>query len=150
MAEENGFNKEEALFLSIMYSFHAAAMHQMGKVANPFTGKIERDMDAARSTIDVLQMFQTKTAGNLTDREERVLKNLVTELQLNFVDEAGRTQEPTADEAEATPDAPSAPPDDSAAAPEETPAPDEAEAAGEGEGEKAAAEEPPAEYKKKE
>jgi hypothetical protein len=146
MAEENGFNKEEALFLSIMYSFHAAAMGQLGKVANPLTGKIERDLDAARSTIDVLHMFQKKTAGNLTDREERVLKNLITELQLNFVDEAGRPQEPTAEEAVT----PAASPNDSAAAPEESPAADEAEAAGEGEGEDAAAEEAPAEDEKKE
>lgn len=88
MNGENNFDKDEALFLSIMYSFHAAAMQQMGKIANPLTGKVERDLDAAHGTIEVLIMFQKKTEGNLKDRERRTLNNLVTELQLNFVDES--------------------------------------------------------------
>ncbi len=100
MAEESGFDKDEAIFLSIMYSFHAAAMQQMGKIANPLTGKVERDLDAARGTIDVFAMFQKKTDGNLSDREHRILTNLITELQLNYVDETKR--EPAAAEAEET------------------------------------------------
>ncbi len=103
MADENNFDKDEALFLSIMYSFHAAAMQQMGKIANPFTGKIERDLDAVRGTIDVLVMFRKKTEGNLTDRERRVLTGLITELQLNYVDESKR--EPAAEEGEPVPEA---------------------------------------------
>ena len=90
MAEENSIDRDEALFLSIIYSFHAAAMQQMGKIANPFTGKVERDLDAAHGTIDVLAMLQKKTEGNLTERERRVLTGLITELQLNFVDESKR------------------------------------------------------------
>jgi hypothetical protein len=125
MAEEKGFDKDEALFLSIMYSFHAAAMQQMGKIANPFTGKVERDLDAARGTIDVLTMFQKKTQGNLTDRERRVLTSLITELQLNYVDESKR--EPAAEKeepaAEAEAEAPAGP------APEGAPAARAGEAA---------------------
>ena len=124
MAEESGFDKDEAIFLSILYSFHAAAMQQMGKIANPFTGKVERDLDAARGTIDVLLMFRKKTDGNLSDRERRVLTNLITELQLNYVDEAKR--EPAAAEAEET-------------------APKEAAGAAEGAEAAPPAEEPPAE-----
>jgi hypothetical protein len=103
MADENSIDRDEALFLSIIYSFHAAAMQQMGKIANPFTGKVERDLDAARGTIDVLAMFRKKTEGNLTDRESRVLTGLITELQLNYVDEGKR--EPAAGEKEPAPEA---------------------------------------------
>ncbi len=120
MAEENSFDRDEALFLSIMYSFHAAAMQQMGKIANPFTGKVERDLDAARGTIDVLAMFQKKTEGNLSERERRVLTGLITELQLNFVDESKRGPAPEEE----------APEPEAAAAAEPTPG---AEAAAEGE-----------------
>jgi len=94
MAEESGFDKDEAIFLSVMYSFHAAAMQQMGKIANPFTGKVERDLDAARGTIDVLAVFQKKTQGNLSERERRTLTNLITELQLNYVDETKKEAAP--------------------------------------------------------
>jgi hypothetical protein len=103
MADENSIDRDEALFLSIIYSFHAAAMQQMGKIANPFTGKVERDLDAARGTIDVLAMFRKKTEGNLTDRESRVVTGLITELQLNYVDESKRA--PAAEEKEPAPEA---------------------------------------------
>lgn len=103
MADENSIDRDEALFLSIIYSFHAAAMQQMGKIANPFTGKVERDLDAARGTIDVLAMFRKKTEGNLTDRESRVVTGLITELQLNYVDESKRA--PAAEEKEPVPEA---------------------------------------------
>jgi hypothetical protein len=95
MSDEN-FDKDEAIFLSLMYSFHAAGMQHLGKTVSPLTGKVERDLDAARGTVGVLEMFQRKTAGNLTDRERRTLTNLITELQLNYVDECGR--EPAAPE----------------------------------------------------
>ncbi len=140
MADGNGFDKDEALFLSIMYSFHAAAMQQMGKIANPFTGKVERDLDAARGTIDVLAMFQKKTQGNLTDRERRVLTNLITELQLNYIDESKR--EPAAEKTE-----PAAGGEEKAPAAEEEPQPEKgetprAEEAREAEAEKAGPQEP--------
>jgi uncharacterized membrane protein len=119
MAEESGFDKDEAIFLSIMYSFHAAAMQHMGKIANPFTGKVERDLDAARGTIDVLLMFQKKTEGNLSDRERRALTTLITELQLNYVDEAKR--EPAAAEPEEAAPEETAPAEDAAESAEATP-----------------------------
>lgn len=91
---------EEAIFLSVIYSFHAAAMQQMGKIANPLTGKIERNLGAARGAIDTLMVLQKRTAGNLTDLESRSLKMLIQELQLNYVDEAKRGEAPTEEPAE--------------------------------------------------
>ncbi len=84
---------EEAMFLSVIYSFHAAAMQQMGKTASPFTGEIERNLGAARGAIDTLIVLQKRTGGNLTDREDRALKALIQELQLNYVDEVKRDEE---------------------------------------------------------
>jgi hypothetical protein len=97
---------EEAIFLSVIYSFHAAAMQQMGKIANPLTGKIERNLGAARGAIDTLMVLQKRTAGNLTDLESRSLKMLIQELQLNYVDEAKRGEIPAEEpvEPEAAPE----------------------------------------------
>jgi hypothetical protein len=101
---------EEAMFLSVIYSFHAAAMQQMGKIANPLTGEIERNLPAARGAIDTLMVLQKRTAGNLTDLENRTLKMLVHELQLNYVDEAKRGEEtPSPAEASEEPVPPEAP-----------------------------------------
>lgn len=74
-------------FYQLILSLQAGAMQQMGKIASPLTGKIERDLNMARSTIDLLEMFERKTKGNLDDDEKRLLEHVLYELRLNFVDE---------------------------------------------------------------
>lgn len=75
------------LFLGLIHSFQAAAMQQMGKIMNPFTEKMERDLKQARLSIDMLEMLQERTAGNLTGEEARFLTHVLTELRLNYVAE---------------------------------------------------------------
>jgi hypothetical protein len=72
----------------LVLSLHAGAMQQMGKIASPFSGKVERDLDAARHTIDMLDMIRRKTEGNLSPDERKVLEHVLYELRLNFVDES--------------------------------------------------------------
>lgn len=80
----------EARFLSLLMGIHGSAWVALGKVANPVSGKTEKDLEAARGSIDLLETLQAKTKGNLTREEERVLANALSALQLNFVDEAAR------------------------------------------------------------
>jgi hypothetical protein len=75
------------LFLGLVHSFQAAAMQQMGKILNPFTEKMERDLKQARLSIDMLEMLQERTSGNLTGEESRFLTHVLTELRLNYVAE---------------------------------------------------------------
>jgi hypothetical protein len=75
------------LFLGLVQSFQAAAMQQMGKVLNPFTEKIERDLAHAKLSIEMLEMLRTRTEGNLTGQEARFLNHVLTELRLNYVAE---------------------------------------------------------------
>jgi hypothetical protein len=75
------------LFLGLIHSFQGAAMQQMGKVPNPFTNEIERDLAQARLSVDMLEMLEERTAGNLTGEETRFLKHVLTELRLNYVAE---------------------------------------------------------------
>lgn len=101
----NTQEKHQLLFSQLVIMFHAAAMQQMGKLKNPMTDKIERDLLAAQSTIDLLDMLKEKTRGNLIDEENRLLTSVLQELKLNFVDEAKK-----ADTAPKTDDAKEAPP----------------------------------------
>ena len=75
------------LFLGLVHSFQAAAMQQMGKIMNPYTQEIERDLRQARLSIDMLEMLQERTSGNLTGEESRFLTHVLTELRLNYVAE---------------------------------------------------------------
>jgi len=111
-----GSDQETSLFLSLILSLEMAVMQQMGKLLNPLTGKIERDLNQARSTIDLLNALKARTQGNLSPEEEGVFNQVLTQLQLNFVEESRKGEEPltkepaTISEAEAaTPDKDSPP-----------------------------------------
>lgn len=96
-------DKNKVLFTQLILMFHGAAMQQMGKIKNPVTDKIERDLTQAQFSIDMLDMMKHRTKGNLSPEEERFLQSLLQELKLNFVDETGKdqrqqTQEPSSKE----------------------------------------------------
>jgi len=93
-----------ALFSQLVAMLHFAAMQQMGKIKNPITGAIERNLEGARHTIDTLDMLQVRTRGNLTPEEDQFLRQMLQELKLNYVDEVAKGDTPAANgDAPATP-----------------------------------------------
>ncbi len=85
--------EQDILFLSLIFNFQAAALQQMGKMVNPLSGKVERDLEAARQSIDLLECLERKTKGNLSSDEERAMQEILTNLRLNFVDEMKRGED---------------------------------------------------------
>jgi hypothetical protein len=95
--------KQQVLFMNLIAMFHSLAWQQMGKVKNPVTGEIEKNLEGARGLIDTLEMLRSKTEGHRNDVEERLLKDALTELRLNFVDESRKdanAQQPQVDGAD--------------------------------------------------
>jgi hypothetical protein len=82
--------KNQFLFTQLVLMFHTATMHQLGKLKNPVTGVVERDLEAAQNSIDILDMLKEKTKGNLGEQENRFMTTVVQELKLNYVDEANK------------------------------------------------------------
>ena len=79
--------RDAALFLQLLLGLQQAAMVALGKLMNPVTGKIERNLEAARNTIDTLAALASRTQGNLGDDEQRVLTQVLTDLRMNYLDE---------------------------------------------------------------
>ncbi|MEI6815396.1 MAG: DUF1844 domain-containing protein [Bacteroidota bacterium] len=82
--------KNDQLFASLIYIFQATAMQGLGKIKNPVTDKIERNMEQAQQAIDMLEMIKDKTKGNLSSEMARLLDTFLNELRLNYIDEAGK------------------------------------------------------------
>jgi hypothetical protein len=80
-------------FVQLVLSFHAAAWQQMGKVTSVITGEIDRNLIAAKHSIDMLAMLEEKTKGNLTEDEEKYLKHALYELRMNYLEEAKKDSE---------------------------------------------------------
>ncbi|HSQ61377.1 MAG TPA: DUF1844 domain-containing protein [Acidobacteriota bacterium] len=89
---ETSSPSSKELFLGLVHSFQAAAMQQMGKIVNPFSQEIERDLPQARLSIDMLLMLQERTSDNLTPEESRFVAHVLRELQLNYVMELEEDQ----------------------------------------------------------
>ncbi len=78
--------QNDGLFQGLVISLAAATMQHLGKTLNPATHKIEKNLEAAQATIDMLDMLEAKTKGNLGDAEAKLLKSVLAELKLNYVD----------------------------------------------------------------
>jgi len=88
MSNNNQIN--DIMFSQLVISLQMGAMQQMGKIASPITGKIERDLQMAKASIDMLSMLEAKTKGNLSDEESMFLRHVLYELRMNFVDESNK------------------------------------------------------------
>jgi len=93
-------SRDEILFLQLVAMFQYAAMQQMGKLPNPVSGKIERDLDQARISIDMIEMLHSRTQASRSARESEYLDKVLFELRMNYVDESKRPPEPGAEEKE--------------------------------------------------
>ena len=82
--------REAALFLQLVMGLQQTGMVALGKLMNPITRTVEKNLDAARDAIDVLAALETRTRGNLEPDEQRVLQQALTDLRLNYVEERKR------------------------------------------------------------
>ena len=80
-------SRQAALFLQLVLGLQQGGMVALGKLMNPLTRRVDKNLDAARDTIDTLEVLETRTQGNLESDEARVLRQVLTELRINYVDE---------------------------------------------------------------
>lgn len=90
MTESLDLNIGNISFVTLIASFTTSGMISLGKIPNPMTNKIEADLEHAKYAIDMLVMLQEKTKGNLSADEDKVLKNAIGDLQVNFLHEKSK------------------------------------------------------------
>ena len=88
--EKDSLSNKEQLFMYLVRTFQSSAWIALGKMENPMTDKTEVNIEQASYYVNLLEMIQEKTKGNLTDFEEQMLINTVSELKLNLIDENKR------------------------------------------------------------
>lgn len=83
----------EIVFTQFISGLYTSTMQHLGKLMNPFTGQVDRNLDAARHTIELVRMLKEKTKGNLTTKESDTLNNALSNMQMNYVDELERQEQ---------------------------------------------------------
>ncbi|MBU4285750.1 MAG: DUF1844 domain-containing protein [Verrucomicrobia bacterium] len=83
----------KVLFMHLVSMLAMSAIQQMGKLVDPNTGKAEKNLEAAQATIDMLDMLEAMTRGNLDAEETRMLKDTLMSLKMNYVQSQGEKSE---------------------------------------------------------
>ena len=76
-------------FEHLVMSLATTAMLQLGLVNGPGNEHPPVDLPAATETIDLLEILQQKTKGNLTEHEDELLTGSLYELRMAFVNVSG-------------------------------------------------------------
>jgi hypothetical protein len=79
----------EMNFANFVLSLGTSAMFHFGDFPDPVSGKAEKNLAAAKQTIDILGILQAKTGGNLDENEKSLLDGLLFELRMRYVKEKG-------------------------------------------------------------
>ncbi|MBI4041954.1 MAG: DUF1844 domain-containing protein [Deltaproteobacteria bacterium] len=76
----------EITFSTLIFSIGSAALCGLGIIPNPATGKVEKNLQMAKHNIDLLALLREKTKGNLSQEEELLLENILSDARLKYVE----------------------------------------------------------------
>ena len=84
-SEEQEAEPFQVDFSTFIMSLTSSAFYHLGDMPDPTTGKKEVNLPAVQQTIDMLIMLREKTKGNLIEDENKLLEQLIYELQVKYV-----------------------------------------------------------------
>ena len=89
-SQMNGLPDVYSVLALFLQELRSLAWLRMGLVANPSTGQIERDLEQARVAIDTVTFLAKQIEPVVSPDERLPLKALVSDLQINFVEQSKR------------------------------------------------------------
>ena len=93
-AGEAGAGQPPPTFEFLAHTLFTQALMALGRIPNPITKKSHRNLPTARHFIDTLAMLERKTAGNLTEDEQRMLEEIQHQLRMMYMAETAGPQSP--------------------------------------------------------
>jgi hypothetical protein len=80
------------LFMHLVLQNQQMAMISLGQVKNPVSDRLDKNLEYAKLSIDTLNMLVEKTNGNLSDYEEKLLVETVSQLKIIYVEESAKEE----------------------------------------------------------
>lgn len=81
-------------FSGFVLSLATSVMIHLGEVPDPLSRETTVELPLAQQTIDILSMIKEKTKGNLSQDEEMLLNDLLTDLRMRFVEKVKKYGSP--------------------------------------------------------
>lgn len=85
--EKTDYQLPEINFATFIFSLNHSVLVHLGVMEDPSTGKKVKNLPLAKQTIDILGMLEEKTKGNLSEDEEKMLKNILYDLRMIYIKE---------------------------------------------------------------
>ena len=78
--------KEEQIdFSTLILSLSSTVLIALGEIPDPDSGKLIEDLCSAKETIQIIELLQEKTRGNLTSNERELINSILVDLRLKYV-----------------------------------------------------------------
>jgi hypothetical protein len=74
-------------FTNFVFSLSTSALFHFGDFPDSEGGKTQKNLPAAKQTIDILDMLNEKTKGNLDENENKLIQSVLYELKMRYVKE---------------------------------------------------------------
>lgn len=74
-------------FTNFVLSLSTSALFHFGDFPDSEGGKAQKNLPAAKQTIDILDMINEKTKGNLNENENSLIQGVLYELKMRYVKE---------------------------------------------------------------
>ncbi|MFZ2447097.1 MAG: DUF1844 domain-containing protein [Syntrophobacteraceae bacterium] len=75
----------EVSMATFIFSLSSSALVHLGEIPEPETNQTRLDLAIAKQIIDTLGMLQEKTMGNLDQDEDRLMRSVLYDLRMRYV-----------------------------------------------------------------
>jgi hypothetical protein len=76
----------EMTLSTFLISLSTQALMCLGEIPDPVSGETRTDLVAVRELIDIIEMLQRKTRGNLDENESLLFEKILFDLRIRFVE----------------------------------------------------------------
>lgn len=85
-------NKENLTIMDVISPFYTQALMHLGVMKLPDMD-IKTDLSLAKQSIDLIRFIETKTKNSLTEKENKVMQDILTNVQMLFVETEKKEKE---------------------------------------------------------
>lgn len=91
-AEGGAAVESDPLFPALVQQIAYPALMALGQIPDPRSGERMLDLNLAKETIDLITVLEKKTVGNRSPEEDKMIRDLVRDLQLAYSQTAQAVQ----------------------------------------------------------
>lgn len=84
-AQEPPESPEKLDFISILFTYVHTALIYLGDLPDPSGAAVPENLPGAQQMIDILDLMQQKTKGNMTENEGKYLESALFDLRMRYL-----------------------------------------------------------------